>query len=112
MGDMPQQPSPSVHHVRRVSEGDPFPTGSGQPPSATTVAAAVNNTQAQHPETLNQDEDRVDSVLAVLGLGKNAIQRRKALVVLLWSIAWSLIQVCVACTGGMRITYFTRCRSS
>lgn len=96
MGDMPQQPTPSVPPIRRGPDGD-LPPAASVP--TTPVAAAANNTQARN-QTQDQDQydDHVESLLAYLGIGRHAIQKRKALAVLVWSFFWSLSQITVIVT--------------
>lgn len=93
---MPQQPSPTVPPIRRAPDAEAPPTTSSPP---TPAATTTNNTQTRN-QTQDQDhyDDHVESLLAYLGIGRHAIQKRKALAVLAWSIFWSLAQITVIVT--------------
>lgn len=92
MGDMPQQPTPSALPARRTTHSGPLPDPFNPRP-ITQVEDTPFFEQAR-----NLNVNHLDRTLAYFGLGRLAIQPRKAYVVLLWSIIWSIAQITVIVT--------------
>ncbi|KAJ3570364.1 hypothetical protein NP233_g4454 [Leucocoprinus birnbaumii] len=92
MGDIPQQPNPTASLPRRTTHSGPLP----DPFNPRPITQVEENTFFEQARNLNVS--RLDRLLAHLGLGRMAMQPRKAYAALLWSFVWSFAQIAVIVT--------------